>query len=1216
MKITFPPNPTNKMIFEVIPGLFYQYESGSNSWIRIDGAAAVGLATPLVNGLMSNEDFKKLQGLIIPPPQASLSGEDCTVTYKSGSVSLQSTDGSLQISDKLNLRRDNTNIPTPWKLHGNTAGIDFRLNLQQFIDKITSLGNITKIQLQGDQGPAGPKGKPGRNALDTGPVGVTGAAGQNSTYGGTLSAESLPLEVVASSQNRAIVDISVDEVSPTENYLVITRANIGNPDACPSELIPQAFNSTWVVALSEATKPTSTPQSVSIDGCSTCRTCASTLYYINLDQILSDIYARFLHRIDLLQQQKEALVRSWLRTMVELFNQQKSALCCALENCKSRTRNTNTRQYIETQRIQAALGNFSLVIDGANDHEVTDMDKFKNCPVPPPSPIAKVVTGQECAQCALTFKLDSKSDIVDPRTGNTSQSLTGYLPAGTYVASISACCADLNTAIHQFTGRCSILYRANIVNGSSSDIIDNVVSFPDFGTFDNIAAARNAYQGVTVSFEHAGGNISVWIIDPDNFVDDNQGEIDICIQSERCLGATGSEPSATRTAGAIFIYRGDIKNGTFIGAITPFIGSTNAIDNYGLSGGNAHLITGPTLEEKKAKIFFYEGIDGLSFFYVANKAGGTFKTNINNQFTVVNNSLNTSVLVADGQLTPAGIGVFGGNWQVNGDTEGGVIGHFDPTGLWSLIIDPTNMGLLTEWDAVAADGSVVILALNPNGIGGQVNGLLSNSGVTLGNPCNVPTGYGPNCGMTVYNRVAGQLVYVRKTVSIGSPVPGSGGPSNTTGCGPNTTLVSNTLNHGPNPPSNIPIVPDNNNGQIFTIQLGNGTTNGPGPFATLLTVSILIESTQTVTVQCNGIVDSYADATFMQLVDDRGVVLAQKQLTHPAILLHSNGKDGNFTVNPFSISGTAARNVGETLTVNFVANYATLNGRLSGSMLRDGSTLSVVGDKPCAPTVTSPPNGTAPTVAPTVRAHPVQNNQGYIVYATNWRVAYTFILANGSESILSPSVYVTQNQANIFNNNNQFDVSAITLPAGVIGVNYYISGVYSTPTDALKPFLFSTTGSGVPITINPPATGAKAAPANSAAAPVAATQIVAGQIANPTIKPSIGVANTNQSSLQPNTTVNIEYTFLDSHGGETLPSPAASVMLNVQTPKVIFDIAGTIPMGVASVNVYMQVAGSSQYVLSTNVPLNLIGTVSITSPPAPATSSSPRTPPTTNTTKV
>jgi hypothetical protein len=697
MKLTFPPNPSDKMIYEAIPGLYFQYDKGINSWVRIDGAAALGVATPLINGLMSSADFKKLQNLLIPPPQSSLRGEECTVTYKSGRVGLNSTDGSLQISDKLNLRQGNVNSPTPWQLHANTAGMDFRLNLTQFIDDITALGNITKVQLQGDQGGQGPKGDPGRNALDTGPVGPTGAAGQNSVYGGTLSTESLPLEVVASAQNRAIVDISTEEISSTENYLIITRANIGNPDACPEELIPTGFKSTWLVAFSEATKPTKTSQSIRTDACiSSCRTCASTMYYVNIDQILSDIFNRFLTRLDLLKKSKEALVRSWLRTMVELFNQQKAALCCALENCQSRTRNTTTRQYIETQRIQAALGNFSLVIDGANDRDVTNMDKFKNCPVPPPSPASRVITGQECGECALTFKLDAKQHIIDPRTGVTTQSLSGYLPSGTYVASIVSCCADINVGVHEFTGRVSVLYRANIVNGSSTEIVDNVVSFPDFGTFTSEAAAKNAYSGVTISFEHAGGNVSLWIIDPDKFGENNQGEIDICIQSQRCLGPAGSEPSAANTVGGIFVYRGDIKNGSFIGALKPYTGSANAITNYGLGVGGAHLINGPTLEEKKAKIFFYEGPDGLSFFYVANKIGGTFQTNINNEFTVVNNALNSSVVVADGQLTQAGIGVFGGNWQVTGNTQGGVIGYFDPTGLWSLIIDPTNLGLITE----------------------------------------------------------------------------------------------------------------------------------------------------------------------------------------------------------------------------------------------------------------------------------------------------------------------------------------------------------------------------------------------------------------------------------------------------------------------------------------------------------------------------------------
>jgi hypothetical protein len=47
------------------------------------------------------------------------------------------------------------------------------------------------------------------------------------------------------------------------------------------------------------------------------------------------------------------VVAFWLNIMAALFDEQKAALCCALEYCESQSRNTDTRRYIEQQRIQA-----------------------------------------------------------------------------------------------------------------------------------------------------------------------------------------------------------------------------------------------------------------------------------------------------------------------------------------------------------------------------------------------------------------------------------------------------------------------------------------------------------------------------------------------------------------------------------------------------------------------------------------------------------------------------------------------------------------------------------------------------------------------------------------------------------------------------------------------------------------------------------------------
>ena len=138
--IKFPSDPEDGTIFELIPGVFYKYNSGSNCWTRLKGVDSLGLATPLTDGLMSKEDFTKLQNLIIPPPQATLKGEDCQTVFKSGTVALYSFDESLSVSSNPKIVNQTPQGPVggavPWKLHSNTAGFDFRIPLNRIVEEI------------------------------------------------------------------------------------------------------------------------------------------------------------------------------------------------------------------------------------------------------------------------------------------------------------------------------------------------------------------------------------------------------------------------------------------------------------------------------------------------------------------------------------------------------------------------------------------------------------------------------------------------------------------------------------------------------------------------------------------------------------------------------------------------------------------------------------------------------------------------------------------------------------------------------------------------------------------------------------------------------------------------------------------------------------------------------------------------------------------------
>lgn len=413
---TFPKSPADGDLFEAVDGVFFQFDKRNNCWVRVDGAEALGLATPTKDGLMSPEDFNKLEALLIPPPQSTIKGEDCNVAFTEGQIRLTSTDDSLQVAPSLKLSGKNV----PWNLHKNTAGYDFKLNVQDLLDEMQRTGKLTKVVIQGQQGRKGEKGKDGQDRVETGPKGLTGPAGKHAPYNGTLSAEPNDFQLIDKQANRAIVDVQTltDE---TGNYLLATRANIGNPDACPTEVIPKSFISPWVVVLSKQESALVRTLTSTNDCNNPCTICVSTLHYVNLELVLDAVFERFLELIELMRLAKQDLVIAWLQTMITVFNEQKQALCCALENCKTAQRNASERRILESQRIQAAQADLSLVIDGQNDREVLDMDADKECTNDAVDPIIKRGVGCECL---LEYVLDAKLHATDP-----SSQFKGRFPA-------------------------------------------------------------------------------------------------------------------------------------------------------------------------------------------------------------------------------------------------------------------------------------------------------------------------------------------------------------------------------------------------------------------------------------------------------------------------------------------------------------------------------------------------------------------------------------------------------------------------------------------------------------------------------------------------------------------------------------------------------------------------------------------------------------------
>jgi hypothetical protein len=328
----FPANPSNLEIIVTPKGETYQYSSVYRSWSHIV-RPVVPLATPLSDGLMSAADLYKINNILLNPPKSTLSIPSGTV-ISSGYVDLVG-DGYVNIN------------VGPTNITENTALVEFSLDFDALAKRLVTNGNITFVTTAGDQGDQGPPGVAGRDSLSVGPRGLPGSDGANSAWPGALVQDNINVKA----DNRAIVDISTQEVSPTENYLIVTRANIGNPDACPDTIIPEDKQSPWMLGISPGAT-SSTTASAGAVSCST--SCNSVLYYFNVETIVDSVRTHTATYLDSQKTLKEAYVQQEIDKLSSVFEEQKAAIACALERCRSKYRNDDARKYLQTTKIAAA----------------------------------------------------------------------------------------------------------------------------------------------------------------------------------------------------------------------------------------------------------------------------------------------------------------------------------------------------------------------------------------------------------------------------------------------------------------------------------------------------------------------------------------------------------------------------------------------------------------------------------------------------------------------------------------------------------------------------------------------------------------------------------------------------------------------------------------------------------------------------------------------
>lgn len=333
----FPPNPIHGDIYEYKAGLLYQYDAGVNGWIPImSNSAILDLATPTKDGAMSSLDLQKLNRLVLPYPKSSIIGNDCDFPFRRGTIDLSSGDDFINIEGQVKLRNidefgDDIETVEDFHIHQHTFGFDFTLDLPNLVQELVRLGQIKLAGDPGLKGNKGPKGENGINVIMAGPPGDKGPDGDAPEC--TLSVDTEPVSANPRiGLDKAFVDVRIKD-HPTDRrkyYLEFDRQSIGNDERAADKLNVEDFGSYWVMAVANANAG------------------RQSVYFLDVEPIINAIKEKFMEQVELLKAGYESITKHWVQTMSDLFDEQKAALCCALENCISKTKSIDTRRHMES----------------------------------------------------------------------------------------------------------------------------------------------------------------------------------------------------------------------------------------------------------------------------------------------------------------------------------------------------------------------------------------------------------------------------------------------------------------------------------------------------------------------------------------------------------------------------------------------------------------------------------------------------------------------------------------------------------------------------------------------------------------------------------------------------------------------------------------------------------------------------------------------------
>lgn len=521
MNNLLPANPQHKEVAEV-DGIKYQYDILTRSWIEMIGANnAVAVATQYNNGVMSSIDYKKLNRLILSPPISTIIGNDCVTPFTSGTIGLYSADEFINVNgyvsnQNVDSNGDNISQIVPFQINSNTYAFDFTINLSKLITELERREQFNVIGPQGDTGDTGDAGDTGIDYIASGPPGTTGINGDAPPCDLTIEADSIVVEPIAN-LNKALVDVRVvpDTTDQSKFRLEFDRQAIGLSDYAADKLNITNGNSSWILAITGGESKSTT---MNCDDQNSDSYRSAQLYYIDVEPIISAIHNRYITEATILRNGYKNIVKYWVQTMSDLFDEQKTALCNALEHAISITKNIDARQHMENVAASAA-GSANIMINNRNSNEVTTVSSTGLLPqinagpnvcnngnIFPayPSLDTNGVGGfGDTAASAQVVKSQIKPNnlyVIDSiLNSNIKNSVQTDLDSGEYVATIKNTNANSNK-----------LFKANVKIQYNRDGSKKIIRFMDKGEYDNQDESQQAYNGLTLSFKHSGGFVSIW----------------------------------------------------------------------------------------------------------------------------------------------------------------------------------------------------------------------------------------------------------------------------------------------------------------------------------------------------------------------------------------------------------------------------------------------------------------------------------------------------------------------------------------------------------------------------------------------------------------------------------------------------------------------------------------------------------------------------------